>query len=85
VREGGRTAAVGVVSFGHGWAGVHGMRTALDRRGAGFASRLLALFGAAARARQIHRVFLQVEEANPAQALYRRAGFETAWRYHYWQ
>lgn len=85
VREGGRTVAVGVVSFGHGWAGVHGMRTALDRRGSGFASRLLALFGAAAQARQVSRVFLQVEEGNPAQNLYRRAGFEEAWRYRYWR
>jgi len=85
VREGGRTVAVGVISFGYGWAGVHGMRTAVDRRGAGFASRLLALFGAAAQARQVDRIVLQVEEANPAQNLYRRAGFEEAWRYRYWR
>lgn len=85
VREGGRTMAVGVISFGHGWAGVHGMRTAVERRGAGLASRLLALFGAAAQARQVDRVFLQVEETNPAQNLYRRAGFEEAWRYRYWR
>jgi ribosomal protein S18 acetylase RimI-like enzyme len=85
VREGGRTMAVGVVSFGHGWAGVHGMRTAIERRGAGLASRLLALFGAAAQARQVDRVFLQVEEGNPAQNLYRRAGFEEVWRYRYWR
>lgn len=85
VREGGRTVAVGVVTFGYGWAGIHGMRTSIDRRGAGFASRLLALFGAAAQARQVDRVFLQVEESNPAQNLYRRAGFEEAWRYRYWR
>lgn len=85
IREGGRTVAVGVVSFGHGWAGVHGMRTAVDRRGSGFASRLLALFGAAAEARQVDRIFLQVEGGNPAQNLYKRAGFEEAWRYQYWR
>jgi ribosomal protein S18 acetylase RimI-like enzyme len=85
VREGGRTVAVGVVSFGYGWAGVHGMRTVADRRGAGFASRLLALFGSAALARQVDRVVLQVAETNRAQALYRRAGFEEAWRYRYWR
>jgi GNAT superfamily N-acetyltransferase len=85
VREGGRTVAVGVVTFGYGWAGIHGMRTSIDRRGAGFASRLLALFGAAAQARQVDRMFLQVEEANPAQNLYRRAGFDEAWRYRYWR
>jgi N-acetylglutamate synthase len=85
VREGGQTVAVGVVTFGYGWAGIHGMRTSLERRGAGFASRLLALFGAAAQARQVSRVFLQVEESNPAQNLYRRAGFDEAWRYRYWR
>ncbi|WP_337186639.1 GNAT family N-acetyltransferase [Phenylobacterium sp.] len=85
VREGGRTVAVGVISFSYGWASIHGMRTAVERRGAGLASRLLALFGAAALARQAERVFLQVEEGNPAQNLYRRAGFEEAWRYRYWR
>ncbi|WP_296598105.1 GNAT family N-acetyltransferase [Phenylobacterium sp.] len=85
IRDGGRTVAVGVVSFGHGWAGVHGMRTALDRRGSGFASRLLALFGSAAQARQVDRVFLQVEEANPARRIYERAGFTPAWTYRYWR
>lgn len=85
VREGGRTVAVGVLSFGHGWAGIHGMRTALERRGAGFASRLLALFGAAAQARETDRIVLQVEEANPARGLYRRAGFRDEWIYRYWR
>jgi GNAT superfamily N-acetyltransferase len=85
VREGGRTVAVGALSFGYGWAGVHGMRTALDRRGSGFASRLLALFGSAALARETPRIFLQVEEANPARNLYRRAGFTEAWIYGYWR
>lgn len=84
VREGGRTVAVGVLSFGDGWAGIHGMRTALERRGSGFAGRLLALFGAAARARETDRIFLQVEEANPARGLYRRAGFQDQWIYRYW-
>jgi N-acetylglutamate synthase len=36
--------------------------------------------------RGISHVFLQVEEGNTsAQALYQRAGFTTAWRYHYWR
>lgn len=85
VREGGRTVAVGVLSFGDGWAGIHGMRTALDRRGSGFASRLLALFGAAALARETDRILLQVEEANLARGLYRRAGFQDRWIYRYWR
>lgn len=85
VREGGRTVAVGALSFGHGWAGIHGMRTAVDRRGAGLASRLLALFGSAAEARETGRIFLQVEAANPARGLYTRAGFSEAWNYAYWR
>lgn len=82
---GGGTFAVGVMSFGLGWAGIHGMRTAPAHRGQGHASAILAALGRVARARGIERVFLQVEEANPARAIYRRAGFTPAWRYHYWR
>lgn len=85
VRENGRAIAVGAGSFSHGWASVHGMRTERGRRGEGLAGRVLAGLAAAAEARGITRVFLQVEEDNAAaRALYRRAGFETAWRYFYW-
>jgi ribosomal protein S18 acetylase RimI-like enzyme len=84
VREGDRTTAVGVVSFGHGWAGIHGMRTAPDHRRRGHASRILSAFGHAAAARGIERVFLQVVEDNPARSLYRAGGFAQAWRYRYW-
>jgi ribosomal protein S18 acetylase RimI-like enzyme len=78
--------AVGVVSFGNGWASVHGMRTAAERRGQGLAGRVLAGLAQAAEDRGLSRVFLQVEEPNaPARALYWRAGFERAWRYFYWQ
>lgn len=84
VRVGARTVAVGVVTFGHGWAGVHGMRTAPDARRKGHAARILAAFGRAAAARGIGRVVLQVTEDNPARILYRAAGFTPAWRYHYW-
>lgn len=81
----GRTCAVGVMSFGLGWAGIHGMRTAPGHRGQGYASAILATLGRVARARGVKQVFLQVEEANPARAIYRRAGFTPAWRYHYWR
>ena len=85
VREEGKTLAVGVVAFGHGWASVHGMRTVREQRGAGLARRVLAGLALAALDRGVRRVFLQVEEGNaPARALYRRAGFELAWRYVYW-
>ena len=84
VREDGRTVAVGAASFGHGWGGVHGMRTAVDRRGRGLAGQVLAALGQAMIARGIDRVCLQVEEGNPARGLYRKAGFTEAWRYRYW-
>jgi GNAT superfamily N-acetyltransferase len=84
VRDGGRAVAVGVASFGYGWMGVHGMRTAADHRGRGHAGRILATFGRLAVARGITRGFLQVEEPNPARSLYRKAGFQRAWAYDYW-
>jgi ribosomal protein S18 acetylase RimI-like enzyme len=85
VSEDGRTLAVGVAAFGHGWASVHGMRTDASRRGEGLAGRVLAGLAGAAQARDVERVFLQVEEGNTgARSLYRRAGFAKAWRYFYW-
>jgi ribosomal protein S18 acetylase RimI-like enzyme len=84
VREGGRTVAVGCASFGHGWGGIHGMRTATDARGRGHAGRILAALGREMQARGVARVQLQVEEGNPARSLYRKAGYEAVWRYLYW-
>ncbi|WP_394760601.1 GNAT family N-acetyltransferase [Phenylobacterium sp.] len=83
--EGGETQGVGVMSFGATWAGIHGMRTAPAHRGKGVAAAVLAALGREALSRGVDRVFLQVEEANPARRLYRRAGFSAAWRYHYWR
>ena len=83
--KGGETRAVGVMTVGHGWAGIHGMRTAPAHRGKGLASAILASLGRAARARGVSRVYLQVEEANPARSIYRRAGLSPIWRYHYWR
>jgi len=82
--EGG-THAVGVASFGHGWAGVHGMRTAPSARGRGHAGAILAALGRQMQAKGVSRVFLQVEEANPARRIYERAGFEPVWTYRYWR
>ena len=85
VRDGDRTLAVGCGSFGHGWVSFHGMRTDLSRRGEGLAGRVLAGLANEALGRGVDRAFLQVEEKNAAaRALYRRAGFEQAWRYLYW-
>jgi GNAT superfamily N-acetyltransferase len=83
--DGGETQAVGVMSFGQGWAGVHGMRTAPAHRGKGLASAILGALGRAAQARGVERVCLQVEEANRARRIYRAAGFTPIWRYHYWR
>ncbi len=85
VREDGRTVAVGCVTFGYGWAGIHGMRTDVECRGRGLASQVLAALGRATQARGITRVFLQVEEGNKdARSLYRKAGFQPVWLYRYW-
>lgn len=86
VRENGKTVAAGAGAFSHGWASVHGMRTDQGFRGRGLAGRVLAGIADIALRRDIARVFLQVEDVNvSALALYRRAGFETAWSYDYWR
>ena len=82
--EDGGTHAVGVMTFGYGWAGIHGMRTAPAHRGKGHAAAILAALGRVAVARGVERVLLDVVEDNPARAIYRRAGFAMAWRYRYW-
>ena len=85
VRDAGHTLAGGAASFSHGWASVHGMRTVLNHRGRGLAGRVLAGLAQAAIERGLEQVFLQVEANNSAaQALYKRAGFTTAWTYEYW-
>ena len=85
VRDAGHTLAGGAASFSHGWASVHGMRTVLNQRGRGLAGRVLAGLAQAALERDLKQVFLQVEANNPAaQALYKKAGFTTAWIYEYW-
>lgn len=77
--------ASGAASFAHGWASIHAMRTALAHRREGLAGRILSALAQVALDRGFERIFLQVEENNSsAQSLYRRAGFETAWRYEYW-
>jgi len=86
VGENGQALAAGTGSISQGWLSIHGMRTAPSAQGRGLASRILAGLAAHAAAQGVHRVFLQVEDDNVvAQGLYRKAGFATAWRYHYWR
>lgn len=86
VSEGCQALAAGTGSISQGWLSVHGMRTAPGAQGRGLASCILAGLAAHAAAQGVHRVFLQVEDDNVvAQGLYRKAGFATAWRYHYWR
>lgn len=83
---GGQTVACGAASFGWGWMGVHGMRTAQSHRGQGLAAQVLQTMAQLAQQRGIARVFLQVGAANaPALALYQRVGFQPAWGYAYWR
>jgi GNAT superfamily N-acetyltransferase len=83
--ENGATDAVGVMSFGAAWAGIHGMRTAPAARGRGYAGAILAAMAREAQARGVEQVFLQVEEASPARRIYRAAGFSPIWTYRYWR
>lgn len=86
VREGDVVIAGGVLAMSHGWASVHGMRTALARRGRGLATGVLAALARAAIERGYMRLALQVEEANKgARDVYARCGFRTAWTYDYWR
>jgi N-acetylglutamate synthase len=82
---GDQVCAVGAMSFGKAWAGIHGMRTALAHRGKGYASAILGAFGREARARGFEKVLLQVEAPNPARRIYRAAGFTPIWTYRYWR
>jgi ribosomal protein S18 acetylase RimI-like enzyme len=86
IREGERVVAAGVLAMSHGWASVHGMRTALSHRRRGFATRVLSAFARDAISRGYDRMLLQVEVANDAAArVYKHAGFSHAWTYQYWR
>jgi len=86
IRDGEGPVAAGAAAFSHGWASVHGMRTAGHCRGRGLAGRVLATLACEAMRKGYRQVFLQVAADNaPAQALYRRAGFGKRWSYSYWR
>ncbi|MEJ6021666.1 GNAT family N-acetyltransferase [Ramlibacter sp. PS4R-6] len=86
IREDGRVVAGGVLAMSHGWASVHGMRTALSHRRRGLATRVLAAFAREALGHGYERMALQVEVANDAATrVYTRCGFAHAWTYAYWR
>ncbi len=78
--------ATGVGSYGHGWLGIHGMRTLGTNRKQGHASRILRALALQAQARALPSAYLQVDEGNRAALrLYESLGFTIAWRYVYWR
>ncbi len=77
-------AAVGLCVVAPPWAGVFAMRTLDAQRGRGHGRAVLGAIAAWARRRGATRLYLQVEEDNPAAcALYASSGFATAYGYHY--
>ena len=79
-----KPSAVGLGVHERGWVGVYAMGT--GRRPDVAAPRPSVLHALArwAEERGAHRMYLQVEVTNDgARQLYTRAGFETAYRYHY--
>ena len=86
LRESGQTLACAAASFGHGWLGLHGLRTEARQRGRGLAGRVLLAMALAARERGVKRLYLQVHDnSTSALALYRRVQLETVWAYRYWR
>ena len=77
-------AGAGFVVVERGWAGVFGMGTTPRARRRGVASAVLHALARQALTAGATRLYLQVEQGNEiARALYARAGFATAYRYHY--
>lgn len=82
----GATAAIGLCVLTGAHAAVFLMRTAPAYRRQGLARRVLAALLGWARDAGAAETYLQVEASNaPAIALYRAAGFRTAYAYRYWR
>ncbi|MDF1585108.1 GNAT family N-acetyltransferase [Marinimicrococcus flavescens] len=80
----GEPAAAGLVVVEEDLAGILAMRTQSRFQGTGLGRAALARLLGWAAEEGAKSAWLQVEEDNlPALALYRRFGFETAYRYHY--
>jgi ribosomal protein S18 acetylase RimI-like enzyme len=77
-------AAVGLTIVAPPLAGVFSMLSLPEQRRRGLGEAVLAELARFAASRGAERLYLQVEVANePARALYARAGFVEAYRYHY--
>jgi ribosomal protein S18 acetylase RimI-like enzyme len=84
LRCGGEPAAVGLGVVEDGWLGIYCMATLPAYRRMGAASALLRTLAIWAQLYDAHHAYLQVMQNNPhAQKLYAKAGFATAYHYHY--
>lgn len=77
-------AGIALAVVEDGWAGIFAMQTAEHCRGRGVAATLLDRLAARVQEMGATRLYLQVEQDNPAaQRLYQRAGFRFGYSYHY--
>jgi GNAT superfamily N-acetyltransferase len=84
IRREGRSLAIGRAVAERGFAGVFGMATLPEARGQGLGTEVLAALAGWAAGHGATRLYLQVDDDNAgAVRLYRRAGFEPVYAYHY--
>ena len=84
VREAGQVVAIGRVAVAAGWAGFTAVEVHRDHRRRGLATAITRTLTAAATARHVTGLYLQVEDGNTAaRALYRQFGFSDHHGYHY--
>jgi ribosomal protein S18 acetylase RimI-like enzyme len=83
-RSEGAAVGVGLAVASGDWAGIFSMLTLPDARRRGVGASVLRALARWAAAAGTRRLYLQVEQDNPAAiALYAGAGFSTAYHYHY--
>ncbi len=84
IRRHGRPLAIGRAVAERGFAGVYGMATLPEARGQGLGTAVLATLAEWAADHGATRLYLQVDHDNAgAVRLYRHAGFEAVYAYHY--
>ena len=82
----GEAAACGMCVVMDGWGGINLMRTQPQLRRKGFGMEILSALARAARDKGATRLYLQVEDGNPAaRALYAKAGFKDAYPYRFYR